>query len=120
MLIDIRISELYINTNNSLILVFITALFLIISLNPLLPKLTSNIIYNYNFLDSFLAFFSRKLFYVCASSWESNVISNYHIISIGNIMYTSSSILILITSLILLLAMVGAIIITINKKDSEE
>jgi NADH-ubiquinone oxidoreductase chain 6 len=35
--------------------------------------------------------------------------------SIGNIMYTSYSILLLITSIILLLAMVGSIVITIKQ-----
>jgi len=37
------------------------------------------------------------------------------IISIGNIMYTSYSIWLLITSIILLLAMVGSIVITIKQ-----
>jgi NADH-ubiquinone oxidoreductase chain 6 len=36
--------------------------------------------------------------------------------SIGNIMYTSYSIWLLITSIILLLAMVGSIVITIKQK----
>ncbi len=39
---------------------------------------------------------------------------NSHIVSIGNIMYTSYFIWIIITSIILLLAMVGSIIITIK------
>jgi NADH-ubiquinone oxidoreductase chain 6 len=39
-----------------------------------------------------------------------------HITSIGNIMYTSHSIWLIITSIILLLAMVGAIVITIKQK----
>jgi NADH-ubiquinone oxidoreductase chain 6 len=36
--------------------------------------------------------------------------------SIGNVMYTSYSIWLLITSIILLLAMVGSIVITIKQK----
>jgi NADH-ubiquinone oxidoreductase chain 6 len=39
-----------------------------------------------------------------------------HITGIGNIMYTSYSIWLIITSVILLLAMVGAIVITIKQK----
>lgn len=38
-----------------------------------------------------------------------------HITSIGNILYTNLFILFIITSLILLLAMVGAIVITISR-----
>jgi NADH-ubiquinone oxidoreductase chain 6 len=38
------------------------------------------------------------------------------ITSIGNVMYTSYSIWLIITSIILLLAMVGSIIITIKQK----
>jgi NADH-ubiquinone oxidoreductase chain 6 len=38
------------------------------------------------------------------------------ITSIGNVMYTNYSILLLITSIILLLAMVGSIVITIKQK----
>jgi NADH-ubiquinone oxidoreductase chain 6 len=37
--------------------------------------------------------------------------------SIGNIMYTSYSIWLLITSIILLLAMVGSIVITIKQRN---
>jgi NADH-ubiquinone oxidoreductase chain 6 len=40
-----------------------------------------------------------------------------HITNIGNIMYTSYSIWLIITSVILLLAMVGAIVITIKQKN---
>lgn len=39
------------------------------------------------------------------------------ITSIGNVMYTSHFIWLIITSVILLLAMVGSIIITIKQKD---
>jgi len=39
-----------------------------------------------------------------------------HISSIGNIMYTSYSVWLILTSIILLLAMVGAIVITIKQK----
>jgi NADH-ubiquinone oxidoreductase chain 6 len=39
-----------------------------------------------------------------------------HITTIGNIMYTSYSIWLILASIILLLAMVGAIVITIKQK----
>jgi NADH:ubiquinone oxidoreductase subunit 6 (subunit J) len=40
-----------------------------------------------------------------------------HISSIGNIIYTSYPLWLIITSIILLLAMVGAIVITIKQKE---
>jgi NADH-ubiquinone oxidoreductase chain 6 len=42
------------------------------------------------------------------------LIENYDIINIGNVLYTNFSIWLIISSLILLLAMIGAIIININ------
>ena len=42
---------------------------------------------------------------------------NSHITAIGNIMYTNYSIWLVIASFILLLAMVGAIVITIKQKN---
>ena len=53
--------------------------------------------------------------YVTSSNWDNNLIENNHITSIGNIMYTNYSIWLIIASLILILAMVGAIIITIKQ-----
>ena len=43
------------------------------------------------------------------------MVETSHISAIGNILYTNLFVLFIITSLILLLAMVGAIIITLNK-----
>jgi NADH-ubiquinone oxidoreductase chain 6 len=54
--------------------------------------------------------------YVTSKNWDGNLLDNTDIISIGNIMYTSYSIWLLITSIILLLAMGGAILITIKQK----
>jgi NADH-ubiquinone oxidoreductase chain 6 len=58
-----------------------------------------------------------NLQYVTSKNWDGNLVDNTDIISIGNIMYTSYSIWLLITSIILLLAMVGAIVITIKQKN---
>jgi NADH-ubiquinone oxidoreductase chain 6 len=55
--------------------------------------------------------------YVTSKNWDGNLLDNTDIVSIGNIMYTSYSIWLLITSIILLLAMVGAIVITIKQKN---
>jgi NADH-ubiquinone oxidoreductase chain 6 len=55
--------------------------------------------------------------FVTSKIWDGSLAETTHITSIGNIMYTSYSIWLIITSIILLLAMVGAIVITIKQKD---
>jgi NADH-ubiquinone oxidoreductase chain 6 len=55
--------------------------------------------------------------YVSSKNWDGNLLDNIDIISIGNIMYTSYFMWLLITSIILLLAMVGSIVITINQRN---
>jgi NADH-ubiquinone oxidoreductase chain 6 len=55
---------------------------------------------------------------VSSKNWDGNLVDTTDITSIGNIMYTSYSIWLLLTSIILLLAMVGAIIITIKQTKS--
>jgi NADH-ubiquinone oxidoreductase chain 6 len=58
---------------------------------------------------------SSDIYYVTSKSWDSNLLENEHITSIGNVMYTNYNLWLLLTSLILLLAMVGAIVITIKQ-----
>ena len=53
---------------------------------------------------------------VTSKSWDGNISESTHISSIGNIMYTSYAIWLIVTSVILLLAMIGAIVITIKQK----
>jgi len=138
MLINVRISELLSNTSNSIPL----AIFIAISFNyPLYQILpysiasfnsytldlnnTLNDIWYNNYSD-----FLNKLFklngteldngeisFVTSKIWDGNLTESSHITSIGNIMYTSYSIWLILTSIILLLAMVGAIVITIKEKD---
>jgi NADH-ubiquinone oxidoreductase chain 6 len=57
-----------------------------------------------------------EVFFVSSKIWDGNLSATSHITSIGNIMYTSYSIWLILTSIILLLAMVGAIVITIKKR----
>lgn len=52
---------------------------------------------------------------ITSKSWDSSLIENNHITSIGNIMYSNLFILLIITSLILLVAMVGTIVITLKR-----
>lgn len=51
---------------------------------------------------------------VYSQSWDSMLAETSHINTLGNILYTSFPLWILLTSLILLLAMVGAILITLK------
>lgn len=60
---------------------------------------------------------SSDLFFATSSSWDGNLIETSHISSIGNILYTSHSMWLILASFILLLAMIGAIVITIKPKN---
>jgi NADH-ubiquinone oxidoreductase chain 6 len=61
---------------------------------------------------------SGELSFVTSKIWDGNLAETSHITSIGNIMYTSYSLWLILTSIILLLAMVGAIVITIKQKNA--
>jgi NADH-ubiquinone oxidoreductase chain 6 len=61
---------------------------------------------------------SRKLAHVTSVLWDGYLAEISHITSIGNILYSNYSIWLIITSIILLLAMVGAIVITIKPQSS--
>jgi NADH-ubiquinone oxidoreductase chain 6 len=60
---------------------------------------------------------SGEIFFVTSNIWDGNLAETSHITTIGNIMYTTYSIWLILTSIILLLAMVGAIVITIKQKN---
>jgi NADH-ubiquinone oxidoreductase chain 6 len=124
MLINIRTSELQINNWNSIPLASLIVIFLNVVLGEELPLLTSYFnkikdigekivnIDNY-FLSSFIE--SYSIMHTTSNNWDGNITETSHISSIGNILYTSYNMWLFITSIILLLAMVGAIIITIKK-----
>lgn len=131
MLINVRISELLSNTSNSIPLaIFISILFSypvykilpysIIVFNTYIPKL--NNIYDYFFGNiikmNSLNLDNGQMYLVTSKVWDGNLSETSHITSIGNIMYTSYSIWLILTSIILLLAMVGAIVITIKQKNT--
>lgn len=124
MLINIRISELLSNSRNSIPLVIIVTILINNMLYSILPS--KYILYNmfiydndYNhFLDKFVNFYKSEIFNISSVNWDSNILEHNNIKSLGNIMYTSLSILLILASIILLLAMVGAIIITIKSPDS--
>jgi NADH-ubiquinone oxidoreductase chain 6 len=63
-----------------------------------------------------MMFDERNVFYVSSNNWDGAIMNSSDITSIGNIMYSSYSIWLMLTSIILLLSMVGSIIITIKQK----
>ena len=118
MLINIRVSELISDTNNNLPLALITILAFFIPFSNLLPnaKTKFNVMgFEFNKLLQDLTN-TKQISYVTSKNWDGNLLDSTDIMSIGNLMYTSYSIWLLITSIILLLAMVGAIVITIKQK----
>ncbi len=139
MLINIRISELQSDTNNSIPLTIIIGISLSYSLFQLLPydiailsKINSNLnndLKGFSFYgdvvssennNSNLIFNTEEykdLFYTTSKMWDGNLAESNHITTIGNIMYTNYNIWLLLASFILLLAMVGAIVITIKQKN---
>jgi len=138
MLINVRISELLSNTSNSIPLAIIITISFNYPVYQILPysiaafnsytvdlNNTLNDIWYNNYSDYLNKLFSinktdldnGEISFVSSKIWDGNLSETSHITSIGNIMYTSYSIWLIITSIILLLAMVGAIVITIKQKN---
>jgi NADH-ubiquinone oxidoreductase chain 6 len=116
MLINIRVSELISDTNNNIPLAILAILAFFIPLSNILPNNKINITQN-NLLSNITnSSNTEHISYISSNSWDNNIISISDITSIGNIMYTSYSLWLIITSIILLLAMVGSIIITVKQK----
>jgi NADH-ubiquinone oxidoreductase chain 6 len=139
MLINIRISELTSDSSNSIPLAVIIGIFFNITLYRLLPSnmLSPNIFFldkkfagimpeeflwfdfftstTYSVRSYMKVFLNSDLSFVSSQIWDGSLAETSHITSIGNIIYTSYPLWLILTSLILLLAMVGAIVITIKK-----
>ena len=118
MLINIRVSELISDTNNNRPLALVTILTFVVLFTTVMPEVDENSVMPG--LDVYILLLdlitAADLQYVTSKNWDGNLVDFTDIITIGNIMYTSLAILLLITCIILLLAMVGAIVITIKKK----
>ncbi len=109
MLINVRISELLTDSINSIPLAILLGSFFNYFINNVLPYMMityNNLLYYYST--------DIKLAHVTSVSWDGYLAETSHITSIGNILYGNYSIWLIITSIILLLAMVGAIVITIK------
>lgn len=123
MLINIRISELQNDTRNSIPLAILILSSLSYSVSQILPydiaifssignsnnPLNGLFVKNNDVINSL-----NNIFFVNSNSWDANLIEVSHIASIGNILYTSHNIWLIITSFILLLSMVGAIVVTLK------
>lgn len=145
MLINVRISELVTDTNNSIPLAIIIGILFNTTVYGILPVNKTG--FNYyvfgigrSFYDSFdvnnISYslkeaggfavkpyqslengeINNEIAFVSSQVWDGNLAETSHITTLGNIIYTSYPIWLIITSLILLLAMVGAIVITIKQK----
>lgn len=134
MLINIRVSELLSSTSNTIPLAIIIAISFYTPMYEILPysiasytSYTENLntsfndilLNNTNYFNKVFKFLNDKdeIAFVTSKLWDGNLAETTHISSLGNIMYTNYSIWLIITSIILLLAMVGAIVITIKQKN---
>ena len=136
MLINIRTSELQSNTSNSIPLTIIIGIIISYSLFQVLPYgvIVSSYLNNRNVSENFYTIEEaggaevnninninsgqNDLFFVTSKLWDGNLAESNHITTIGNIMYTNYNLWLIIDSFILLLAMVGAIVITIKPRKS--
>jgi NADH-ubiquinone oxidoreductase chain 6 len=133
MLINIRTSELQSNTSNSIPLTIIIGIIISYFLFQVLPYgiIISSYLNNRNISENFYTIEvggaeinninninsgKNDLFFVTSKLWDGNLAESNHITTIGNIMYTNYNIWLIIASFILLLAMVGAIVITIKPR----
>lgn len=127
MLINIRTSELHSNNSNSIPLALFIGILWNYSLFQLLPytlsiNTRSNWLfgsYNYNnILPSVNNIETNNIMFVTSNNWDGTMTETSHISTIGNILYTSYNMWLFLASIILLLAMVGAIIITIKQENN--
>lgn len=114
MLINVRISELLIDSINSIPLAILLGCLFNYFVNNVLPYMMiafNNLLYHFSTV--------KNLANVTSVSWDGYLAETSHITSIGNILYGNYSIWLIITSIILLLAMVGAIVITLKPQTNK-
>lgn len=142
MLLNIRISELDSNPIDSISLGIIVIILGNSIFNNVLPYTTKITNFGYFFTYEIYNFFynhittnpsnttqtqiqpfadyTDKVYYVTGISWDGNLVEFSHITSIGNVMYTNYNVWLIMASFILLLAMVGAIVITIKPANASK
>lgn len=121
MLINVRVSELVTDNNNTIPLSIITITIFTVVFNDKIPSSPSLSPSYFNILgifaqnnDTLSSTKDLTVNFATSHVWDTTLAEVSHISSIGNILYTSYPMLLILTSIILLLAMVGAIIITIK------
>jgi len=122
MLINVRLSELESHRNNSLPLGYIVGIVILYFLNRAIPfKSTGSILSMFNSFNvsSTVEYDDLVDAVTTHNSWEASFAPLTDISSTGSVMYSSHSMWLILTSIILLLAMVGSIAITINPAESE-
>ena len=114
MLINVRISELLIDSINSIPLAILIGGLFNYFVNNVLPYMvmSNNLLYHFTI--------KKQLTNVTSVSWDGYLAETSHITSIGNVLYGHYSIWLIITSIILLLAMVGAIVITLKPQTDQK
>lgn len=133
MLINVRLSELLSNPNNSIPLGILIGISFNYPVYEILPNFnniydwntTLGHIFNNNYSNNLIELLTLtntklnndKIAFATSKVWDGYLAETSHITSIGNIMYSSYSMWLILTSIILLLAMVGAIVITIKQKN---
>jgi NADH-ubiquinone oxidoreductase chain 6 len=119
MLINVRISELLIENLNSIPLAILLGYFFFIFVNNASP---------FSIFDQekniFYAPFENNdwfsgLYKASSNNWLGVLLDVFHISALGNVLYGIYSIWLIITSIILLLAMVGSIVITIKAPENK-
>lgn len=120
MLINVRVSELITENNNGIplaVLIITLAGLSQLSIKTMsMPIRIANNVENtqgvtmYSNMNSF-----NDILVGISSSWDEKLAETFHITTIGNIIYTNYPMWLILTSIILLLAMVGSILITIKQ-----
>lgn len=136
MLINIRVSELLTEGKNSAVLAVLVVIAFSFAFHNKLPYImdiyqdTLNLFNKYIIatvpsesanLSTFLV--NAELDHtvgVASRDWDSSLIEITHVSSIGNILYSVLYINMMIVAMILLLAMVGAIVVTVKPEDKSE
>jgi len=73
-----------------------------------------------NYINKNIDITNANIMFVSSNSWDNNMAETGHTATIGHILYTSHNMWIFMASFILLLAMTGAIIITIKNEKANE
>lgn len=123
MLINIRVSELLSETKNSIPLAIIITVFISIVISEFIPENLSdfdNTVYFFkeslNFNINNINNSNNYITFVSSESWDNHLIGTDYISSVGNVLYTNYCIWLILTSIILLLAMVGCIVVTMRQQ----